>query len=315
MNLASIARVLDGEASGKNTISIPTPGHSRRDRGTTITLDPDAPGGILVNSFNGGDPIEVKDMVRQLLGMPDWQPGDGQDRRIRPDRLKEWDLRAVDREADEVFTWTPAEAKRIDRAGAIFDEGIDPRGTLGQIYTREHRKLELKNDLAGHVLRFHPRCPWRDENTGQTIYIPAVIAAFRSIDDGSLLAIHRIALRADGSKIDRRMLGIVHRCAVLIGTPANGELALGEGVETCMAARELRGFAAAWACGSKGLVAHFPVLPNVQHLILLGERDASSREAMRIVGRRWANAGRRVSVDWPKTGKDHNDELMARQRR
>src|SRR3954452_839191 len=100
MNLASVARVLGGEVTGRNTISIPTPGHSRRDRGTTVTLDASAPGGILVHSFNGGDPIEIKDMVRQALGMPGWQPGDERDRRIRPCRVKAWDLAAVDRETD-----------------------------------------------------------------------------------------------------------------------------------------------------------------------------------------------------------------------
>ena len=102
-DLRTIARALGGEVSGRNTISVPTPGHSRRDRGTIITLDPTAPGGFLVHSFNGGDPLEIKDMVRQALGMPAWEPGDEQDRRIRPDRVKAWDRAAIDREADETY--------------------------------------------------------------------------------------------------------------------------------------------------------------------------------------------------------------------
>ena len=77
MNMHHLARTLGGEVSGRNTISIPTPGHSRRDRGTTITCDPAAPGGLLVHSFNGGDPLQIKDMVRRALGMPDWEPGMG----------------------------------------------------------------------------------------------------------------------------------------------------------------------------------------------------------------------------------------------
>jgi hypothetical protein len=72
----------------------------------------------------------------------------------------------------------------------------------------------LTDELAGSVLRFHAKCPWRDENTGQTIKVPAMIAAFRSIDDDSITAIHRIRLNADATKFDRRMLGIVKRAAV-----------------------------------------------------------------------------------------------------
>ena len=52
-DIRSIARALGGEVSGRNTISIPTPGHSANDRGTVITFDPSAPGGMLVHSFNG----------------------------------------------------------------------------------------------------------------------------------------------------------------------------------------------------------------------------------------------------------------------
>ena len=280
MNMHHLARSLGGEVSGRNTISIPTPGHSRRDRGTTITCDPAAPGGLLVHSFNGGDPLQIKDMVRRTLGMPDWEPGDGQDRRIRPDRVKAWDKAAVDRDADETYTWTDEERQRIDRAETLWHEAADPRGTLAVTYLREHRRLDLTDDLAGHVLRFHPRCPWRDENTGGTVYLPAMIAAFRSVDDDTLTAVHRVALRPDGSKIDRRMLGITHRAAIKIGTPANGELAIGEGIETCMATRQLHGFAAAWAVGSAGAIAHFPVLAHISHLILIGELDRASHEVL-----------------------------------
>jgi Toprim domain len=313
MNLSSLARALGGEVSGRNKVSIPTPGHSRRDRGTTITLDPSAPGGFLVHSFNGGDPLEIKDMVRRALGMPAWEPGDAQDRRARPDRVKAWDQAAVDREAEEAFTWTEDERRRIDQAAEIWDGAGDPRGTLAETYLRRDRCLDLSDDLAGHVLRFHPQCPWRDENTGKTIFLPALIAAFRSVDDGTLTAVHRIALRPDGSKIDRRMLGIMHRVAVKIGTPVKGDLAIGEGIETSMAARHLHGFDAAWALGSAGAVAHFPLIDHVNHLILLGERDQTSGKALLMTGERWRRAGRRVSVVLPKVGKDLNDEWIARQ--
>src|SRR4051794_38704955 len=86
MSLHVIAQALGGQVTGPNTISIPTTGHSCKDRGTTITLDPAAPGGLLVNSFNGGDPLAVKDRVRELLGMPAWEHGERREESIRSDR-------------------------------------------------------------------------------------------------------------------------------------------------------------------------------------------------------------------------------------
>jgi hypothetical protein len=124
------------------------------------------------------------------------------------------------------------------------------------------RKLELTADLAGNVLRFHPRCPWRNENTGNTDRIPALLAAFRSIDDDKITAVHRIALNSDGTKIGRRMLGVVHRAAVKLSPVQSGdELMVGEGVETCMAAQQL-GLWPAWALGSVGAISFLPLFPT-----------------------------------------------------
>jgi hypothetical protein len=69
---------------------------------------------------------------------------------------------------------------RIKRALAIWKEGDDPRGTLAEQYLRQHRGLELPTAICGDVLRFHPVCAWRDENTGRTDRHPALIAASRS---------------------------------------------------------------------------------------------------------------------------------------
>lgn len=62
-DLRSIAAAFGGVVSGDQVL-IPSPGHSSRDRGTSIRLDPDAPDGCLVNSFNGADPLAIKDQMR-----------------------------------------------------------------------------------------------------------------------------------------------------------------------------------------------------------------------------------------------------------
>jgi len=302
----TIARALGGEVSGRQILA-PGPGHSRLDRSLSIRIEPSAPDGFVVHSFAGDDPLVCKDYVRERLGLRRWEPGDGQDRRVEFQRER-FERTAVDREAAK-RPRSEDDHHRIERAVAIWHEAQDPRGTLAQTYLNVHRKLDLDDDLAGGVLRFHPACPWRNENAGKTDRVPALIAAFRSIDDGTITAIHRIALNGDGSKISRRMLGVVHRAAVMLD-PIGTELAIGEGIETCMAARQL-GVRPTWALGSTGSIAGFPILEGVKALMILGETGEASRQAIRFCSRRWKRVGRRVRYAMPEIGDDLNDELMA----
>jgi hypothetical protein len=109
------------------------------------------------------------------------------------------------------------------------------------------------------------------------------------------------------------MLGVVRRAAVKL-VPVADELAVGEGVETVMAANQL-GYGPAWALGSAGAIANLPVLPNIKHLVLLAENndDGASRTATERCGQRWLKAGRRVTRIWPRAGCDDiNDELISK---
>jgi hypothetical protein len=303
LDLRTIAAALGGEVCGQQVLA-PGPGHSPRDRSLSVTFNPD--GSFVVFSHAGDDPIECKDHVRVRLGMPPWQPGDGQDRRVEPSRVRTFDRAIVDRGA-EYRPRSEDDLARIAMATRLWDDAEEPRGTLAERYLNS-RALELTAELA--VLRFHPRCPWRDENTGKTERIPALIAAFRSIDDDAITGIHRIALKPDGSKIGRRMLGVVHRAAVKLDPSTTGELAIGEGIETCLAARQL-GIRPCWALGSVGGLSFFPIIPNVTTLRIVGENDAASQRAIEMCDQRWRRAGRRVRVIRPTAGdKDLNDTLL-----
>jgi putative DNA primase/helicase len=106
------------------------------------------------------------------------------------------------------------------------------------------------------------------------------------------------------------MLGVIGGAAVKLD-PATDVLAIAEGIETAMAAREL-GYGPVWALGSVGAIAKFPVLEGVETLRLLGETGAASHDAIQICGRRWHAAGRKVKVVMPDAGcSDLNDELAA----
>ena len=61
-----IAEFYGGSASG-DTALIPTLGHSQADRGTSVTVCPTAPGGLLVHCFNGSreDSLAEKETLRR----------------------------------------------------------------------------------------------------------------------------------------------------------------------------------------------------------------------------------------------------------
>ena len=305
---ATIARALGGEVTGRHSVSAPGPQHSRKDRSLSIRLDPGAPDGFLVHSHAGDDWSLCRDYVRQRLGLPAWQPGDGQDRRVHPTQRRAFDEAAVNREAERRER-TEDDNLRITRARAIWDEATDPRGTPAEQYLQS-RALKLADDIAGSVLRFHARCPWRNEDAGQTVRIPALIAAFRSIDDDAITGIHRIRLDQSTRwpKTERRMLGIVHRAAVKLAPVRGDMLLIAEGIETAMAARQL-GYSPAWALGSVGAISFFPVL-DVKRLTIHREPGNPSSEAVKLCGRRWKRSGRYVQIIYSEVGSDLNDLLM-----
>jgi putative DNA primase/helicase len=307
IDLRSLQRAL-GDEINSGQLLCPGPGHSRNDRSLSVRPTPDGRD-FVVFSHAGDDFRDCRDYVRERLGWPRWQPGDERNRRVAPSRLKAFDRAALDAESGP-RPRTADELTRIARAAAIWGEAEDPRGTLVEKYLAS-RALILDDAVAGNVLRYHPACPWRDENSGRTIFIAALIACFTSIDDGAVTAVHRIRLDQPERwpKTERMMLGVVRRAAVMLDQ-ANGTLAVGEGIETCLAGRQL-GYAPAWALGSVGNITRLPVLDGVQQLSILGETGEASAGAVRECGARWHAAGRKVRVVMPSSGSDLNDELMA----
>jgi hypothetical protein len=183
------------------------------------------------------------------------------------------------------------------RALHLWNAGADPRGTLVERYLAS-RCLELGEDIAGEVLRWHPG-------------IRAMLALFRDIRTDEPRAICRTFLDHEGRKIERKFLGPVRGCAVKLDADeeTTHRLHVGEGVETCMAARQL-GLRPTWALGSAGAVAAFPVLGRIECLTLLAEHCEVNTRAVKQCADRWYEAGREVIIIEPKRGKDLNDALL-----
>lgn len=301
----ALARALGGEVSGRNHILAPGPGHSRSDRSLSVKVDPNAPDGFLVKSFASDDPIACRDHVRALAGLPAWAPASG-DRAAIPRPVIIVPAQP-DEESERKAAWVQS------RTRALWDEARDPRGTIVQTYL-EGRALALPGEVAGTVLRFHPACPWKDEN-GNLIRVPAMVAVMRCIHTDRLKAVHRTRLTPDGRKVDRRMLGDATEAAIKLDADetVTAGLTVGEGIETTLAARQI-GFKPAWALGSVSTMGTFPVLSGIETLTLLAEDDkkGANAKAINACGTRWHEAGREVITVASRTGGDVNDAIKGR---
>jgi hypothetical protein len=184
----------------------------------------------------------------------------------------------------------------------LWAEGVDPRGTPAEVYLNS-RALDLSADLAGEVLRWHPR-------TG------ALLALFRAIATGEPQAVSRIFLDPHGCKTGRKFFGPVAGAAIMLDPfdEVTHALHVGEGVETGMAARQL-GLRPCWALGDAGAIERLPVLDGVECLTILAEVGcAANAKAVEACGCRWRNAGREVQEDRSLFGKDLNDALMLKRK-
>ncbi|WP_426608642.1 DUF7146 domain-containing protein [Bradyrhizobium sp. McL0616] len=283
-SLRSMAAALGGDVVGAS-ILIPGPGHSPRDRSLSVALAPAAADGFLVYSHAGDDFRGCRKHVLQLLGR---QPAEREKR-------------------ERNVSVTPSRNDN-STARALWQEAVQPRGTIVESYLA-NRQLELPEDIAGRVVRFHASCPF-----GPGVRLPCMLTAFRSIVGDQLQAIHRTALTPDGKKIDRKMLGPVSGAAIKIDADEDVEqgLIIGEGFETCLAGRQL-GFRPVWALGSAGAIGTFPVLPGIDGLTILAETDDSgaNARAIKACGNRWAAEGREVIIATPRAAGDMNSALAS----
>lgn len=140
-----------------------------------------------------------------------------------------------------------------------------------------------------------------------------MVAAMRSIQTGDVVGIHWTALTPDGAKIARKMFGGASGAAIMLDAEdvVSTGLNIGEGIETCLAARQL-GLRPTWALGSTANIAAFPILPGIETLTLLGETGdgGASDRACNEAGTRWHRAARSVDIISPKIGNDLNDVVM-----
>ena len=201
-DIRAMARLLGGEAVSGQQMLCPGPGHSKLDRSLSVWLTSNAPEGFSCHSFTGDDWRLCREHVRDRLGLD--RTGLSRKPPIPADRLLKG--RATQPEP------APFSAERCNSARAVWRDSLNSRGTPVETYLRS-RGLDLPDELAGAVLRFNPRAPWR-EQIGVVVQVPAMIAALRDIHTDAIVAVHRTRLSDAGQKLGRRMQGIAAGAAV-----------------------------------------------------------------------------------------------------
>lgn len=287
LDIQSIARAMGGERTSSFTANVPGPGHRPGDRSLSITI---RRGRLCVYSHAGDDWKECRDYVMDRLGIDQ-----------RSSRTKAAFTVVSQQEEDEDAK------KKAKRALEIWHGSIDPRETIVEHYLREHRGLRLTDDIAGKVIRFHGSL-WFDQNTR----LPGMICLMRDIKTDEPRAIHRTFLhRETAGKIDRRMLGPAKGTAIKFDpSPASG-LMIGEGVETCLSAREAGLGPAVWALGSSVAIRTFPAISAIPTLTIIQENDDTSRRDSSVCRDRYLRAGKPVNIVRSRIGNDLNDAWRA----
>lgn len=315
MDLRSTAHALGGDVSGHNTIAIPGPGHSGRDRSLSVTFDDNAPDGFLVNSFAGDDFAACRDHVRQLLGIGAFEP-----HKPQPERVTSFFSRVTDDKA----------VKRTALAASLWDEGRPIGWTPAETYL-QGRGITIPAHLyAGSVLRFHPSCPFRLDN-GETVRLPALLSAMLNAETNEFQGVHRTALQPDGkgkaqvAGLDspKKMLGSSLGAAIKLSPDdaVTTRLNIGEGIESALSVLGNFGLAPVWATMTSGNMKAFPVLPGIETLGIFADNDIARLQGGTLVqagnhaaqecAARWIAEGREAMV-WlpPDIGTDFNNLIQ-----
>jgi putative DNA primase/helicase len=151
-------------------------------------------------------------------------------------------------------------------------------------------------------LRFHPRLK---HPSGEW---PVMIGLVTRGSDP--VAIHRTFLARDGTgkaPVDpqKMMLGPCRGGTVRLAE-ADVLIMVGEGIETCLSAKQATGYPAWAALSASGLRA-LELPSNITDVIILADGDPPGEAAARCAALRWVDEGRRVRIAHPPRGLDFND--------
>jgi putative DNA primase/helicase len=197
-----------------------------------------------------------------------------------------------------------SEAETRRYALAIWRSCRPIAGTPAERYLRGRGIREIPPSL-----RYHPRL--KHLETG--LMLAAMVAPVQA-PDRTIVAVHRTFLTADGSakapvSKPRKMLGRCAGGAVRLAA-AGAEMAIGEGIETCLAYQQITSVSTWAALSTSGMRSVIlPPLPLAATVHILVDVDEGGERAAQIAADRLFREGRLVKLERPIAGKDCNDAL------
>jgi phage/plasmid primase-like uncharacterized protein len=202
----------------------------------------------------------------------------------------------------------PDRSDRTDAARRLWDAARPIAGTIADRYLRA-RGLSLPPDPAP-ALRF-----LSDARHPSGARLPVLIASVRDAA-GNVVAVHRTYLAEPGRKVaglePRATLGPTRGGACRLW-PVAPELAIGEGLESCIAAGALLDLPAWSALSAGNLADTLQLPPEVRSVVIAADNDAPGLAAAKAAAARWKREGRVVRIAVPdRAGADFADVLAER---
>lgn len=199
--------------------------------------------------------------------------------------------------------------RQLQRADQTWQEA-SPNLASPAIDYLARRGISIDDVPMSGSLRWHPACPWELGTKS------CVLARYTNAVTGEPRGIWRRPITGEKPM----SLGPMGGCVIRLwpDDAVNEGLVVGEGIETTLAAAtriEHRGtlLHPAWATGSAGNMATFPVLAGIEALTILVDHDASGtgQKAAEVCAQRWHDAGKEVVRLMPgDLGADFNDLIM-----
>lgn len=201
-----------------------------------------------------------------------------------------------------------------DAARRLFAMSKPVAGTLAERYLAGRGILIACRERS---LRFHPGCYYRDLTTGDTLTLPALIAAATDLD-GRITGLQRTWLDPAGAgkaqvADPRRSLGHLLGNGIWLGLEPGMPIpvmAAGEGLETMASLRTVMPLLPMAAATSANHLAGLSFLPGCRRLYIAADADAAGRHGIERLGRRAGEAGIVALVLRPQLG-DFNDDLRS----
>lgn len=291
-DLRDIVKRTGGEIyAGGRAAVVPGPGHSKQDRSLSLRL---TTSGRVIFHSHAGDALA--DCLK-YLGI------DGAE--ARPADKAEW--ARMKRAQEEEHRRQRAEDQAF--CASIWRETEPFEGSLAETYLWSRGLvLEGCGDIRFHPAapRAKPRAPGDDRPLPAPF--PAMVAVVRDREGGSMgLHLTYIALDGRGKAFgdrSRLMFGPIRGGTVHL-TPPSPVLALGEGIETCLAYRARTGLPI-WAALATSQYASFELPRITRRLVIAADGDQGGVTAARtLAGRMQALCD--VEIDPAPAGEDWAD--------